>query len=109
MRNGSASSFPRLLSLLVLAGIGLGGLAMGASENRDPMFGFDMWCLEMELHPAARCNLRRPDDLKEYDQYRRSLEQYQQEREVREKREKELKDKLGRDPLNVKREPFPLP
>jgi len=30
---------------------------VGAAEE---LFSFDMWCLEMRLYPAARCDARRP-------------------------------------------------
>jgi hypothetical protein len=70
----------------------------GTAVEREG-FSFYMWCLEMQLYPAARCDARRSDDLKEYERYRADVEQYEKQRVLREKRDQELKDKLSRDPL----------
>jgi hypothetical protein len=72
-----------------------------ASEH-DEVFSFDMWCLEMRLFPSARCDSRRPDDVKAYEQYRATAERYDQARAVRAKRDLELKQKLDRDTVGAK-------
>ena len=45
--------------------------AVGAPEKQvEQAWSFDMWCLEMQLYPAKRCNARTPEDQQEYQQYR---------------------------------------
>jgi hypothetical protein len=67
-----------------------------ASEYNE-VLSFDMWCLEMRLYPSARCDSRKPDDIKAYEQYRAKAERYDQERGTRAKRDLELKQKLDRN------------
>jgi hypothetical protein len=66
-------------------------------------FSFDMWCLEMKLYPVSRCDARSSDDVKAYERYRATVEQYTAQRSAQQKREQELRDRLNRDPTAVKR------
>ena len=67
------------------------------------VLGFDMWCLEIELLPEARCDMRKPEDVKTYQQYRSMMERYQQERDARARKEKEFTQRLQRDPTATTR------
>jgi hypothetical protein len=69
-------------------------------------FGFYMWCLEMQLYPAARCDARRSEDVKEYERYRADVEQCEKQRAIGEKRDQEVMDKLNRDPLERRAGPI---
>ena len=73
------------------------------SARETETFSFDTWCLEMQLYPAARCDARRSDDVNAYERYRAAAEQYAEQRALQEKRDQELKERLNRDPANVKR------
>jgi hypothetical protein len=66
------------------------------------MLSFDMWCLEMRLYPAARCDTRRADDVKAYEQYRSDVEQFDRQRTLRNQRDADLKRKLNPDPSAAK-------
>jgi hypothetical protein len=72
---------------------------VGAAEE---MLSFDMWCLEMRLYPAARCDARRVDDVKAYEQYRSDVEQFDRQRALRNQRDADLKRKLNPDPSAAK-------
>jgi len=71
----------------------------GAAEE---MLSFEMWCLEMRLYPAARCDARRQDDVKAYQQYRADVEQFDRQRTTRNQRDENLKRKLNPDPSAAK-------
>jgi hypothetical protein len=73
------------------------------SARETETFSFDMWCLEMQLYPAVRCDARRSDDVKAYERYRTAVEQYAEQRALQEKRDQDLKERLNRDPADVKR------
>jgi hypothetical protein len=72
------------------------------STTATEAFSFDMWCLEMKLYPAARCNARGSDDVKDYERYRAAVEQYAAQRARQDKNDQALKDRLNRDPTDVK-------
>lgn len=75
----------------------------GPGNTSEAVLGFDMWCLEIQLLPQARCESRRGDDLKAYAEYRATIERYQQQRDAQTRKEKELTDRLNRDPLDAAR------
>jgi hypothetical protein len=107
MGNGLVWRSAAVVSLVLLGAFG--GSARSASDTHEDVLSFDMWCLEMQLLPAARCDSRRPADLKDYQQYRASVEQFQRQQRQRDERERALKDKLNRDPINTKRDPLARP
>ena len=72
------------------------------SARETETFSFDMWCLEMQLYPAVRCDARRGDDLKAYERYRAVVEQYAEQRALQGKRDQDLKERLNRGPTDVK-------
>ena len=88
-----------VLLVLMLAGAGLGYEATRAfgTTAKEEVFSFDMWCLEMRLYPSARCDARRADDVKAYEQYRATVEQYGADKTAQEKRDQELQQRLNRD------------
>jgi hypothetical protein len=91
-------AFLTMLSLSHGAGAAVASSA-GTTGSDSKAFSFDMWCLEMQLYPSERCNARRADDVKAYERYRTSVEQFELQRAAREKRDLELRQKLNRDPI----------
>ena len=87
-----------IAALMPVAARAVAQAGSGTAVERES-FRFYMWCLEMQLYAAARCDARRSDDVKECERYRADVEQYEKHRVLREKRDQELKDKLSRDPL----------
>jgi hypothetical protein len=83
---------------LMLAGLGA-AYAAGAfsATTHEEVLSFEMWCLEMRLYSEARCDARRADDVKAYEQYRATAERYDAAQAAREKRDKELQQRLNRD------------
>jgi len=61
---------------------------------------FDMWCQEQKHYPPSRCDQRLPDDDKEFQAYRQTVEKYElpylKQREGQEYNRKVL----GRDPVD---------
>ena len=86
------------LAVLMLASAVVGYESTKPVGAAEEMLGFDMWCLEMRLYPAARCDARRAEDVKAYQQYRTDVEQFDRQRAVRDQRDEELKRKLNPDP-----------
>jgi hypothetical protein len=72
-------------------------------SSNSAVLGFSMWCQEIEFLPAVRCDMRRPEDVKSYQQYRATMERFQQERDAQARREKEFTDRLQRDPTATAR------
>lgn len=55
-----------------------------------------MWCLEMEMLPAARCIERRPEDLSAYQAYVSRTQRFEQEILEEERRQAEALERLDR-------------
>jgi hypothetical protein len=70
--------------------------AFGATP-REEVFSFDMWCLEMKLYPSQRCDARRSEDVKSYEQYRSDVEKFATARNTRGERDKQVQQQLNRD------------
>jgi len=109
MGNGLVWRSAAVVSLFLLGAMAIGDSARSASDTYEEVLSFDMWCLEMQLLPTARCDSRRADDLKDYQKYRASVEQFQRQQRQRDERERALRDKLNRDPINTKRDPLARP
>lgn len=75
-----------------------------ATESGEEVLSFDMWCLEMQFYPPKRCNSQLVDDVKTYEQYRKTAEQYNSERAEKEKHDQELKDRVNRNPTDAQRD-----
>jgi hypothetical protein len=61
------------------------------------VLSFDMWCLEMQLYPQARCDTRRPEDVHDYEAYRAAVERFDAEREAQAARDRALQQRLDAD------------
>jgi len=90
-RNGAAAAVVAALAAWAYQ-------AVGAPEKQvEQAWSFDMWCLEMQLYPAKRCNARTPEDQQEYQQYRADVENDRQEQQTKNKRDQELLLKFNRN------------
>lgn len=70
--------------------------AIKAAETKsEPAWSFDMWCLEMQLYPAKRCDARMLEDLQEYAQYRRDVDKYNQQEQAKAKRDQDILQRLN--------------
>ena len=76
---------------------------LAATAPEREVLSFEMWCLDMQQYPAARCDTRRGDDVKDYERYRTAVEQFDRQRAEQEKRDRALRDQLNRDPVATKR------
>ena len=96
-----------VFTALVVAALAAGDYqAIGAPTTRsDGAWGFEMWCLEMQLYPTKRCDLRTPEDLREYDQYRADVEKYRQQQQGKLQRDQEM---LQRQNQNLPGSPGPI-
>ncbi len=68
------------------------------------VLSFEMWCREVETYSEERCNMRRIEDQRAYQQYRATMERFQQERDSRVRREGEFLGRLQSDPLEAARD-----
>src|ERR1017187_6014877 len=75
------------------------GCAARAGEDRQ-VPSFDLWCLEIQLYPALRCDAHINDDMQAYEHYRSLAEQFEQQRGAQEERDQEIMNLLNRDPLD---------
>ena len=73
--------------------------SFAASSGRS-MWSFSMWCLEMEMLPAARCNERRPEDWSAYQAYVSRTQRFEQEILEEERRQAEAQERLDRQSPN---------
>lgn len=87
------------LAVAVLAGMTAWGYqAISAPGSKaEGAWSFDMWCLEMQLYPAKRCNARLPEDLKDYNSYRADVEKYREGQLSKDKRDQEILDRQNRN------------
>jgi hypothetical protein len=91
------------LAVLMLASAGAGYESTAFSAPaREDVFSFDMWCLEMKLYASQRCDARRSDDVKAYEQYRADVEKFDSARNTRAERDRELQQKLNPDSSSAK-------
>jgi hypothetical protein len=100
-----------IAALAILPVFALIALQFAAAEERDnrartgsAVLGFDMWCMEVEALSEARCDMRRPEDVRAYREYRAMMERYREERDAELRKERELFERLNRDPTNRVRE-----
>jgi hypothetical protein len=97
-----------LASTFLALGISFGNPAVWAAtlNGSDDVFSFDMWCQDMKLYPAQRCQARQAADVKAYEQYRTTAERYAEQRAQQAKRDQQLNQKLNSDPLSRQQTPL---
>ena len=91
-----------LFAIVILASAAAGYESTKPAGAAEEVFSFEMWCLEMRLYPAARCDARRQEDVRAYEQYRADVEQFDRQRAARNQRDENIKRKLNPDPSAAK-------
>jgi hypothetical protein len=90
--------------LAMVMGIGLASAQIPerafAASGTTSMWSFSMWCLEMEMLPAARCDQRRPEDVTAYQAYVSRTQHFEQEILEEERRQAEALERLNRQNPN---------
>jgi hypothetical protein len=66
-------------------------------KESEQAWSFDMWCLEMQLYPAKRCDARLPEDLKEYADYHSDVEKYREQQKEKDRRDQEILRRFNRN------------
>lgn len=92
----------------VCAGLALGfSLAAFAAAAQVPPtnydlanMNFDMWCQEQKHYPPERCDQRLPEDDKEFQAYRQTVEKYELPYLKDRDRQEYNRKVLGRDPVD---------
>ena len=103
MPNPARSRNISLAILMIASGLwGYESTGAFSATPREEMLSFDMWCLEMRLYPPQRCDTRRTEDVKAYEQYRAEVENYDRTRTTREQRDQQLQQKLNPDSGSAK-------
>ena len=93
----------KIYAFAVAAAVGLLATpALAANDSATTTFNvqnmtFEMWCQDTQRYAYDRCEARRPDDVKDFETYRATVEnyeiQYLQERD----RDEQLRLQLNRD------------
>jgi hypothetical protein len=94
-----------LLLALLAAALAMMISRPAAQSGREPareVLSFDMWCLEMQLYSAERCDAHRAEDVKDYEQYRATEERFQSGKQVQAARDRALQQRLNTDPTAQK-------
>jgi hypothetical protein len=99
---GKCRSTALLFILMTGLGTSLAAPSLAATYSGADAMSFEMWRQEMQRYPAARCGARNPNDVKEYERYRTTAEQYQQNRTDQQTRDKQINDRLNRAPTDPK-------
>ena len=61
---------------------------------------FELWCQDTQRYSAERCNARRPDDVRAFEQYRAAIERYELQYLKQAERERQIRDSINRDPTS---------
>ncbi len=98
-RNAVVASLVAALGVWAYQAIGAPG------TQSEGAWGFQMWCLEMQLYPAKRCDARTPEDMREYEHYRADVEKYRDQQQGKLQRDQEM---LQRQNQNLPGSPGPI-
>lgn len=73
----------------------------GPSNFDVKNMSFDMWCQETQHNPTDRCEARRPEDVKAFEDYRALIERYELDHLKRVQQGDELWADINRDPMQT--------
>ena len=62
---------------------------------------FDLWCQDTQRYPTARCEARRPADVKAFESYRSAIERYEVDHLKQVQRDRDQRAITNRDPLST--------
>jgi len=92
-----------LVGALLIAALPFASAKAVAQGNPSTVPSFDVWCLELQLFPATRCDSRNSVDTQAYEHYRALAEKFAQQKAEHERHDQEIIDLLNRDPFGIKR------
>lgn len=98
-----------------LLAFGFALVAFAAAAQTPPSnydlrnMNFDMWCQETKHYSPERCDQRLPDDDKEFQAYRQTVEKYELPYLKQRERQEYNRKVLGRDPVDNPANPSAVP
>jgi len=66
-----------VVAFLAIAGSAFAQPLAGRSNYDIKNMSFDAWCQETQQYPTDRCDARRPEDVKAFEDYRAVIERYE--------------------------------
>jgi hypothetical protein len=85
------------------------GVDLSIAPNVDPSTGqtsynvknmdFDLWCQQTQRYDISRCEARRAEDVKAFEDYRTAVERYELDFLKQQQRDNEFRAQTSRDPL----------
>ena len=85
------------------------GVDLSIGANVDPSNGqtgynvknmdFDLWCQQTQRYEINRCEARRPEDVKAFEDYRTAVERYELDFLKQQQRDDAFRARISRDPL----------
>ena len=96
------------------------GVDLSIGSNAEPSVGqtgynvknmdFDLWCQQTQRYDTNRCEARRPEDVKAFEDYRTAVERYELDFLKQQQRDDAFRAQVSRDPLqNVRGKQDGLP
>ena len=92
-----------MVAFLAIAGSAFAQPLSGRSNYDVKNMSFDTWCQETQQYPSDRCEARRPEDMKAFEDYRAVIERYELDYLKRVQQNEELKANISRDPTQTVR------
>ena len=92
-----------MVAFLAIAGSAFAQPFAGRSNYDVKNMNFEAWCQETQQYPADRCDARRPEDVKAFEDYRAVIERYELDFLKRVQRNEELRANISRDPTQTVR------
>jgi len=90
-----------VVAFLAIAGSAFAQPLAGRSNYDIKNMSFDAWCQETQQYPTDRCDARRPEDVKAFEDYRAVIERYELDYLKRVQQNEELKANIRRDPTQT--------
>jgi len=89
------------------------GVDLSIGPNVDPSTGqagynvknmdFDLWCQQTQRYEINRCEARRPEDVKAFEDYRTAVERYELDFLKQQQRDNQFRAQISRDPMQTVR------
>ena len=97
-----------ILALAVVSSV-IPQLALAQAAGRETTTGtttfdvkimtFDSWCQNTQRYDADRCQARRPEDVKAFEDYRGAVERYELDYLKQVQKERDIRTLTNRDPM----------
>ena len=79
--------------------IGANDPGSGQSNFNVKNMDFDLWCQQTQRYENSRCEARRPEDVKAFEDYRTAVERYELDYLKQQQRDDAFRARVSRDPL----------